>query len=137
MYHLLDHTADLAIEVTADTRADLYSEAAAALVDIVLGPLKNGLPADKKTELQVEGLDAADLLVNWLREILALINVEGRVPFGITITRSAETSLAAELELIPLDQAGDMQSEVKAVTYHQVSVEQSGDIWRARVVFDT
>ncbi len=137
MYRLLDHTADLAVEITASDKAGLYAEAARALVELACGRMPAGAARDKPVCLRIEGLDEADLMVNWLREILALINVEGRVPVQVTVSSLSATALEAEAQLVPLDQAGGIVSEIKAVTYHQAVVERAGKNWRARLVLDT
>ncbi len=137
MYRLLDHTADLAIEVSAADKPGLYAEAARAVVELACGRMPAATLRGEPAVLEITGQDEADLMINWLREILALINVEGKVPVKVTVEELSAIRLAAVLELVSLEQAGGLESEIKAVTYHQVLVEQAGENWRSQVVLDT
>ena len=74
-YRIFDHTADLGVEVTAATRGELYAEAAAALFDLMVGAATVRAAASR--EISVAGADAADLLVNFLRELLAVYYGDG------------------------------------------------------------
>ena len=69
-YRLIDHTADVGLEVSGETPGDLFSQAVQALMDLLVeaGPARDLQLRD----LEVEGGDWADLWVNFLREILYL-----------------------------------------------------------------
>lgn len=50
--------------------------------------------------------------------------------------RSA-SSIAATVGGVPLDEVeGSLETEIKAATYHELSVERRDGAWRARVIFD-
>ena len=76
LYKLIDHTADLGIEVTGRTKRELFTKAALSLMDIVVERKGTGAGVKEKA-LTVEGSDPADLLINFLREILYLFNGRG------------------------------------------------------------
>ena len=73
-YRIFDHTADLGVEVSAATLEELYAAAAFALFDLLtdLSTVRAGIAR----EIVVTGEDPADLLVNFLREILYMWNGE-------------------------------------------------------------
>ena len=65
LYTLIDHTADLGIEVTGRTKKELFTKAALSLMDIVVERKGTGAGVKEKA-LTVEGSDPADLLINFL-----------------------------------------------------------------------
>jgi SHS2 domain-containing protein len=136
LYKLIDHTADLAIEVTGRTKGELFAKAALSLMDIVVETKGTGGDGKEKA-LTVEGSDPADLLINFLREILYLFNGEALIIGRCEITKCDNKKLAARLFLEPYDKKKHvMKTEIKAVTYHGLSVERSQKGWRARIIFD-
>jgi SHS2 domain-containing protein len=72
LYKLIDHTADLGIEVTVRTKSELFTNAALSLMDIVVERKGTGGGVKEKA-MTVEGSDPADLLINFLRELLYLL----------------------------------------------------------------
>jgi SHS2 domain-containing protein len=134
-YKLLDHTADLRIRVFGADPAGLFANAGLALFDLIAGPLPSS--ADQWVPLTVSADDRADLLINFLRELLYLWTGEDKMVTMITIETVSETGVHARIGLV--DYRPDIHligHEIKAVTYHQVAVEPTDDGWQATVVFD-
>jgi len=136
LYKRIDHTADLGIEVTGRTKRELFTKAALSLMDIVVE--RKGTPSSVKEKvLTVEGSDPADLLINFLREILYLVNGEALIVGTCDITKCGNKTLDARLLLEPYDKKKHViKTEIKAVTYHWLAVEKTKKGWRARVIFD-
>jgi len=134
-YQTFDHTADLGILVQAESPVALFEEAARALSAQSCGP--RAFAATGETRISVTGRDWPDLMINWLRELLYLVNGKSLVFGPVGIHKLKEFSLDA---VVPVDNAGcaphDMLNEIKAVTYHQLQVEPSDDGWQARIIFD-
>ena len=134
-YRILDHTADLGVEVSAATREELYAGAVAALFDLITD--LSSVRPETGREMAVEGNDPADLLVNFLREALYLWNGEGWLVKTCTVRRADDRCVTALLWGEPFDPSRHrIKMEIKAVTYHQASVDPDGDGWKARMVFD-
>lgn len=74
-YRILDHTADIGVEVDGATRSDLFREGAAALLALLTD--RAAILASIAREIRVEGADLTDLWINYLREVLYLFNGEG------------------------------------------------------------
>jgi len=72
---LLDHTADIGVEVDGATLVDLFRQGAAALIALLTD--RAAIAATGVRAIRVEGLDRTDLWINYLREILYLFNSEG------------------------------------------------------------
>lgn len=134
-YRFFEHTADLGLEITGRDLPELFANACFALFDILAAP--DGLVGEQNTEISVSGVDTPDLLVNWLRELLAQWTVYGRLVAAVDILFFAETELRARLDWDEFDPARHrLKTEVKAVTYHALAVEQSARGRVARVVLD-
>jgi len=74
-YRILDHTADIGVEVDSATLRDLFREGAAALFTLLTDRAAVN-PARVKV-IRIDGADLTDLWINYLREILYLFNGEG------------------------------------------------------------
>ncbi len=74
-YRIIDHTADVGLEVHGRNRDELFRQGAAGLIDLLVD--RDELTADATRLLRVEGADPTDLWINYLREILYLFNGDG------------------------------------------------------------
>lgn len=140
-YIILDHTADIGFEVCGKTKEELFANSVAALFDLILdqGSRKTTLPGETQEEksIVVEGGDIEDLLVNFLREVLYLFNGKKWVVIDCRPVEITDKRIEAQLFGEPYDQRKhNVKMEIKAVTYHDLSVEKTGDGWKARVIFD-
>ncbi len=134
-YRLFDHTADLGIEVSGGTIEELYAGAAMALFDLLADT--EAIRVTQVRTIAVEGEDAADLLINFLRELLSVWNSMGFLGRECTIREVTPRRLTAHLRGEPFDPARHrIKTEIKAVTYHQSSVKRTAKGWVGRVVFD-
>jgi SHS2 domain-containing protein len=134
-YHLLDHTADMGMEVSGSDPADLFSNAGMALIHIMLGEIpEKGLSSVK---ISLTGEDLPDLMVRWLTEILFLFEGERLITTDVVVINQSSTALDASLLVTPFDPSlHEILREIKAVTYHQIEVTLQNDVWIARVIFD-
>ncbi|BBO91356.1 archease [Desulfosarcina ovata] len=135
-YTLLDHTADLRIRISGGDMAELFANAALALADLICDP--NTLISDETLTIEIEGNDPADLMVNYLRELLYQWTGNEKLINTVDILNISDNALSARLHTTRYnaDQHAIL-SEIKAVTYHQIAVEPAADGWQATVVFDT
>jgi SHS2 domain-containing protein len=135
MYRLIEHTADLRIEVTGATREALFENCALAVADLLTDPER--IKAASSKTLMIAGLDPVDLLINFLREVLYLFNGEGFLIKAVRILDLSDTRLQADLTGDTFDPVRHaLRTEIKAVTYHQACIQQNKNKWIARVLFD-
>jgi SHS2 domain-containing protein len=135
-YRFIDHTADLGIVVRGVDPKSLFKNTALALVDIIVDAKVPG--SQEKKAIDVTGDDWADLMVNWLREILYLWNGEEYLVKDVTVIELSEKQLRAEVALEAYQpQIHTIKTEIKAVTYHQIQVGPANGEWEARIIFDT
>ena len=135
VYTVFDHTADLGLEIYGADAANLFENAVRAVVDMMI-PGATVEKADTR-HFSVEGADWEDLLVNFLREILFLCNGEGFLPGECVISAIDDRHVAGHVAGESFNPAKHpISMEIKAVTYHQVSVLRTGHGWQGRVIFD-
>jgi SHS2 domain-containing protein len=139
-YTILDHTADIGFEVAGITKEELFGNAVVALFDLILEREDGPSPGYREEEksIVVKGGDIEDLLVNFLREVLYLFNGKKWVVINCRPVEVTDNRIDAQLFGEPYDpRKHHIKTEIKAVTYHDLSVEKkSEDRWEARVIFD-
>ena len=134
-YELLDHTGDLGIRVWAADVRGIFQEAARALFDIITDLDKIEVHVD--VEVAVNGLGQEELLVAWLNELLYLYEVEDLLLCDFTITEIDEGSIKGVAMGEEFDEdRHDIKTSIKAVTYHQVEIQEQDGGWQAQVIFD-
>ncbi len=134
-WRLVDHTADLRIEVSGTTLDELFANAALALTSQLTVTVFDVF--DEALTVSVEGDDYEELLVNWLREILFLNQARGFVLARLGTLELAENRIRAVLEgrrIVPDEEKPSL--EIKGVTYHGLSVEKTPRGYAALVIFD-
>ena len=88
-------------------------------------------------EIVVEGHDIISLLIAWLNELIFLFDTEYLLFCAFEIGVFAETSLRGRASGEPYDaQRHELSSAIKAVTWHEASVQRSDDGYRASIIFD-
>jgi SHS2 domain-containing protein len=136
-YKIFDHTADIGVEITGRTAKELFVNAAAALFDVMIAS-KTGEKSEKQhKKITIEGADVADLLINFLREILYLFNGEKFITVSCEMIKFSNQELQARLTGESFNPKKHLiRNEIKAVTYSGLKVEKIKAGWRARIIFD-
>lgn len=139
-FRFLDHTADLAVEVTAPTVPGLFAEAARAFTDCITDVETIESRQRLNVRLATSGLDA--LLVDFLSELVFRFEGGGFLPCRalVSLDGGAERGweLQARLEGEPFDlDRHPYRTQVKGITWHGLTFERLEDeSWRAVVVLD-
>ncbi len=134
-YTLIDHTADLGIRVRASGLRELFEEAAAALFDLIMN--RGRVTENAPRKLAVQGRDRPDLMVNWLRELLYLWNGDRLLVARTRVDTLDDNRLAARVWVTDYDpRRHELRHEIKAVTYHGITVRPVSGGWEAVVIFD-
>jgi protein archease len=134
-FRVLEHTADVGFEAFGLTREEVFVNAARALQDLSVD--LGSIEAREKFAVEVEGENGAELLVNWLSQLLFLFDGEGWVFRHFEIASLQETALKGTAQGEKFDRARHhVKLQVKAITYHQLALEQTSQGWRAQVYVD-
>lgn len=134
-YSIGDHPSDLELSVRGRTLPELFAEAARAVIDYTGPPPATG-PARRRS-VDLSAADREELLVVWLNEIIYLLEIGFSPVLPVRINRLTDCELQASLEGGKLDsQIPFSGPEIKAATYHQLSIRKIDNRWTARVILD-
>ena len=135
IYQPLDHTGDLGMRVFGADLHELFAHAAWGLFDLMTDAER--IEPRISRDLSVEALDLEDLMVRWLGELLYAYDTDRFLTVNVDFHTLEPTRLHATLRGEPFDAARHpIDTEIKAVTYHQIAVERLDAGWQARVIFD-
>ncbi len=134
-YKVFDHTADLGLEIYGKTVKELFANAAFAVFDSITD--LQCVSSTVAREIIVEGEGWEDLLVNYLREVLYMFNGEGLLLKECAIIEIDPQHLQGRVsgELFNPSKHR-INTEIKAVTYHQITVRETPEMWTGRVILD-
>jgi SHS2 domain-containing protein len=134
-YKTFDHTADLGVEIYGSNLDELFVNAGTTLFDLISGGC--GIEENAALPVAVEGNGYEDLMVSWLRELLYLYQVKGYLLSTFIIHELNDSLLRATVRGEQFNvRRHELLREIKAVTYHQLTIEQGHAGWTARIVFD-
>lgn len=139
-FRFLDHTADLAVEVTAPSLPSLFAEAARAFADCVTDI--DALAPRQRLNVHLTASELDELLIEFLHELLFRFEGGGFLPCRALVSLDDRTEkgwqLQARLEGEPLDlDRHPYRTQIKGVTWHGLVLERLADeTWRAFVVLD-
>ena len=137
-FKYLDHTADLEFISYGKTLNEVFANSALAFFTATLNP--GSVEIKESREIKLSAPDLETLMHDWLNELLFLFEVEFLVfrEFKVEIEKLNENyELYAECSGEELDlKRHTIDAEIKAVTYHNLSVEERNGLWEARVLCD-
>jgi SHS2 domain-containing protein len=134
-YRLIDHTADLGIEVDGANIENLFESAAMSMFDLIWDVETTGVKIEKM--ILVDGDDWSDLMINWLRELLYLWSGGNLLMEELEIISFNEYSILSRAQMIRFDPKHHrIKKDIKAVTYHGLEVKQTDAGWTVTVIFD-
>ena len=127
----LEHTADLRLRIRGRNLPELLQRAATGMFDL-MRTAEEGTEGCGTRTVHLQAADRETLLVDWLNELLYLAAKHHE--------RYTELSIAADDSSLTATLRGCAgwrpQREIKAATFHELSVEQHGGEWEASITFD-
>ena len=142
-FEVIEHPADVGFLAYGATLDELFANAALAMLS--LGCALDHIEEREHREVAANGADTEALLYAWLADILAVADAEQLVFRRVQVTRlrlaKANGGLQNDVRGIAYGEKFDRHRHaagtyIKAVTYHQLRVEQMPDGWRAQVFLD-
>jgi SHS2 domain-containing protein len=133
-YEIIDHTADIGIKVKGNTLPDLIEKSIMALSNLMIGNIKIIGKEERRFNIEEENKEIA--LVRILEEILYLFESQKFVVSKCKVDKK-KNKYKIELtgKLYNREEIKEA-TEIKAVTYHKLSVKQLKNNWVATVIFD-
>lgn len=133
----IDHTADIGIRVHASGMVDLCLEAARAMFRLILDDIAVRV-ATESCAVNARATDRDLLLRAWLSELLYIHASQRLFLTDFRIQSITSNEIHAVAGGIPMTgEMIDRATEIKAVTYHGLTVFESGGELHAQVIFDT
>ncbi len=134
MHEILEHTADIGFRAFGDSLPELFANSAVALLSIAGDP--EAAEPRHPYSLSVSSGDLEALMVDWLNEVLYWYDGKRIMFREFRVTLDEGPSLRATGFGEPRGPRHQARRIVKAVTYHQLRVEQRGGRWVAEVYVD-
>ncbi|MBU2446192.1 MAG: archease [Bacteroidetes bacterium] len=129
-YEFLDHISDIGVRVKSTLLESAFEESAFALLHIIFGKdrLENLESRGEIGNISISGIDREALLINFLNEILYLIDAKKIYPSGIRVKITDENNLSLKFDKNYFDlENHPINLYVKAVTYHQLKIVSEKD----------
>jgi riboflavin kinase/FMN adenylyltransferase len=134
-YRKPSDAAEGTVAVFGDTPEALYAHAAIALFGLLAAYDVQGPTVQQYVE--AAGADREELLANWLNELLWQQKTRGLMVQNVIVRELDETHIRAQV--FGRVGASD-RADIKSVSAHDLAVsepDESGGMWRGRVLFDT
>jgi len=135
MFETFDHTADIGLRIRAADLDGLFADAARGLFSIMV---ENPDRIEPRTSVGVSlaAGNLEDLFFDWLAELLYTFDTRHLLlsQFDVNVENS---SLRADCRGEAIDlRRHQLIREVKAITYHELSVKRVNEGWQAQVIVD-
>jgi SHS2 domain-containing protein len=138
-HRFLEHTTDAYIEAWGPTLERAFAQAAEGFYETMLNLEK--IDPIIEENVKADGHDKKELLYNWLETLLLEFDIKEMVyaSYDISIGSDGPTlfKLRARVRGEKYDRAKHgAKTEVKGVTYHLMTIEESGKEARVRFILD-
>lgn len=135
-FEIAEHTGDVKIRVTGETKERLFLDAAAGMFAVLQPRLRQGLGEQGKAKrgVKINSSDVNALLVDFLSELNYLRQVNLEAYDSIDIKKFSDSELQADLSGHEVKEFGE---DIKAVTFHDLDIRQNqAGEWETVIVFD-
>ena len=131
----LEHTADVKMRITAPDFLSLLAESGDAMASVLYGDFAKE-PETLTVEIEAEGEDSSELVVNFLSELLFLTEVEYLVPLSYSIEQEGNRvfGTVSGIEFDRTKHAGGIC--VKGISYSGLSLEVTAEGFELTIIFD-
>ena len=134
-YRLLEHTSDIKVEIYGADLAELFTNAATCLFDLILDLRK--VRETQSVPASLESADLSELFLDWLRELLFLFSTRSLAIRQVEIGSIEPTQIKATVYGEEFDQERHrLKVEVKTPTYHEYRIKKTDEGYRATVILD-
>ena len=131
----LEHTADVKMRITASDFPALLAESGFALSQVMYGKY-NCEPSEITVSIEAEGTTPAELCVNFLSELLFIMETEYLVPSAFSLAAD-ETSVAGTVSGIPFERGKHSGGiEVKGISYSGLTLTKTNTEYELIIIFD-
>lgn len=139
-FEFLYHIADAKFRAYGSTLEEAFENAALAMFNVMIDT--SNQKANRVRDIELTSPDIKALLVDWLSELLYLFEVEDILFCEFNIDKIEKTgegfSLKGRASGVPIDLSRhSFDTQVKAVTYHELEVQQNDSEFWVQAIVDT
>ena len=139
-YRFLDHTADVSVEIIGRNLEQAFEQTAYSLM-YTITPNLNLITPQVEKKITIDAEDKEALLFDFLTEFLYLFDVEGLVFNQINVQQIKKIKNHYFLKAIIKGEKFDknkhkLGTEVKAITYSFMKIEEKKEEVKINIVFD-
>jgi SHS2 domain-containing protein len=130
----VEHTADRALKIFGSDLRELLINAVRGMNSLMVKkPAASSAAAEKTVAVELETMDAEELLVEWLNELAFWAEMEMLIFHRFDLHEVSPTYLKASISGSKVRQ---LEKHIKAVTYHNLEIVRTAAGLSAIVVFD-
>lgn len=125
-FRYLDHMTDVIVEAYGKTLEDAFTNSARGLVNAMF-EISEVVP-DTEIEIYADGYDLKSLLYNWLEKVILVMLIDNIVVSNLRVNISERNGIYS-IKGVAMGEHIDLEKhhykiEIKAVTYHEMTIEQ-------------
>ncbi|MBS7655377.1 archease [Candidatus Bathyarchaeota archaeon] len=138
-FEFLEHVGDAYIAAYGESLEEAFSNAGLAMFEVMTDTKL--IEPQLRDEIKVEGEDEIVLLHNWLEALLLKFEIELKLYSIFNVKKITQVNNLFYLEAEVFGEAFDKnkhlsKTEVKAVTYHKMSISQESGKFIAKFILD-
>lgn len=137
-FKYFDTTADIGIEVNESTLKEAFETSAKATLNLITDI--DRIECKKTKDINITSEDEYGLLYDWITELLILLDSENFIAskYNITITEeNKEYILKGQIIGDQYDtDRYEYKTEVKAITYHEMTIEKEAENIKIKFIVD-
>lgn len=133
-FRLIEHTADIGLEIHAPDRETVFATAGKGLFSIITD--LEAIEPEETVEFEIDYVSDEDALIDFLNELIYLNDAKKMLfkEFDIEI-RDSKLKVRAHGERIDPNRH-TINEQVKSATYHELEFRSEGEGYTAKVIFD-
>lgn len=135
MYKTFAHTADTGLYIESHDLSSLFGEAGRALFSLIVAK-PDSIRALATRQISVPPSQPDYMLVDWLNELLFAFEKDRLLLWDFEVKIDADGLHAVATGETFDATRHELEHEVKAITYHGLSVESRDGKWIAKVIVD-
>lgn len=131
-YKILEHPADVRVRAFGKTKEKLFLNAMLGMAAVLRPQVRHSNVETRN--INVKSVDLNALLVDFLSEVLCLIQTNKEIYNDVKFTKFSEAELEGELFGNKVE---SFNEDIKAVTYHGLKIEKNKKCpYEATILFD-
>ena len=133
IFEILEHQTDLKIKVFGKNLKEVFRNSMIAMVESMRPEIDFSFKKTFQRKIKIKSFDLDSLLVDFLSEVLYLIQVNKEVYKKIEFLKFEKYEIEAVLYGKKVKRFG---LGIKAVTYHNLEIKKIKNNWYATILFD-